>query len=395
MRLLVAVDGHIIRTPDNKFWCKTIYSYGFFERYLNVFEDVTVVARVKDVEKLEGKYKRIDGEHVEVRGMPFYQGPVQLLKKYIPIQKALRNIDKGCDAALFRLPEQSCQMAYRHMRKGLPFAGEIVYDPTDDLKRTDIGIILRFLNNRISKNLKEFCAKANGVSYVTEHTIQEHYPSYARLHGEDREHFESYYSTITLADSAFTTAREFTVQDSITIVLCDAAINSDRKGEKTFLEALAKLRNKGLDVKGILIGDGSMLGYFKKMAEDLGIKSNVQFTGLLPSSKDVQDVMKTADIFVFPTQAEGLPRGILEAMAVGMPVLSTPVGGIPEVIDRKYLFEPNDVDGFANEIERLMENPDELTQMSKNNFQRSLDFQNDRLQARRDAFYTRLKNLCK
>ena len=90
MRLLVAVDGHIMRTPDNKFWCKTIYSYGFFERYLNVFEDVTVVARVKDVDKLEGKYKRIDGEHVEVRGMPFYQGPVQLLKKYIPIQKALR-----------------------------------------------------------------------------------------------------------------------------------------------------------------------------------------------------------------------------------------------------------------------------------------------------------------
>ena len=57
---------------------------------------------------------------------------------------------------------------------------------------------------------------------------------------------------------------------------------------------------------------------------------------------------------MFPTQAEGLPRGILEAMAVGMPVLSTPVGGIPEIIEKDYLFSPFDAEAFANKICYLM-----------------------------------------
>ena len=51
MRLLVAVDGHLVRTPDNKYWCKTIYSYDFFGRYLNVFDDVYLLKKDIDVEQ--------------------------------------------------------------------------------------------------------------------------------------------------------------------------------------------------------------------------------------------------------------------------------------------------------------------------------------------------------
>lgn len=395
MRLLVAVDGHILMTPDRKYWCKTIYSYAFFERYLNVFDDVTVVARVKEVSELEGRFNRIDGDHVDVRGMPFYQGPKQLFFKYMSIQRALRNIDENCDAALFRLPDQSCQMAYNHMRKNIPFAGEIVYDPTDDLNRKDTGFVLRLLNMIISNNLKKFCSAANGVSYVTEHTIQDHFPSYARLYGEDREHFESFYSTITLSEKSFTGPRKYIKKESVTVALCDAAMNSNRKGESVFLEVVARLKKQGIDIHGLLIGDGSMLGFFKSEADRLGIRDDILFTGLLPSSDQVQDIMKKADIYLFPTQAEGLPRSVLEAMALGMPVLSTPIGGIPEIIDSKYLFKPDDVEGFTGEIIRLVNKPNELTEMSEMNYNKSLEFTNEKLQIRRDEFYAKLRRLCK
>ena len=171
-------------------------------------------------------------------------------------------------------------------------------------------------------------------------------------------------------------------------------MNSERKGEKILIKTVKICRDKGYDVRAIIIGDGSLRSSFEQYAKDLEVSEYVEFTGLLPSSDEVRKVMLKADIFVFPTQGEGLPRGILEAMAIGMPVLSTPVGGIPEVIERKYLFNPMDADAYADSICRLIDKPAELTSMSRKNFKKSLEFRNELLQLKRDEFYIKLKALC-
>ena len=116
---------------------------------------------------------------------------------------------------------------------------------------------------------------------------------------------------------------------------------------------------------------------------------------MLSSSDAVRERLKKADIFVFPTQAEGLPRGILEAMAGGMPVLSTPVGGIPEVLEKRYMFDPLDAEAFANAVYRLMDDPSELNKMSRHNFSVAENYKNTILQERREQFYKKLKALVK
>ena len=393
MKLLVATDAHIFRTPDGACWCKSIYGYEFWTRYLNIFDDVKIVTRVKNVPELKGKKLRVDGNHVEVFGIPFYQGPKELLKKYLRIHKELKGIDKDCDAALFRMPSQTASMVYSHLSKTTPVAGEIVYDMMDDVNQPGQGTILKFLNIITSRKLKKFCLNANGVSYVTEHSIQQHYPSYSILHGESKQFFNTYYSTITLSDNAFTGPRDYTDNEGLKIVLSSVAMNSERKGEKVVIETVRKCRDKGYNVSAILIGDGTLRSSFEKYAEDLSVSDYVEFTGLLPSSDNVRDVMLNADMFVFPTMGEGLPRGILEAMAIGMPVLSTPVGGIPEVIDNKYLFNPLDSSGFSDMICHLMDNKQELNEMSKINFKKSLEYRNEILQDRRNDFYNKLKKL--
>ena len=275
----------------------------------------------------------------------------------------------------------------------MPVAGEVVYDMMDDVNQPGQGPVLKLLNIITSNRLKKFCLKANGVSYVTEHSIQKHYPAYSMLHGETNEHFHTYYSTITLSDKAFTGPRDFTNNVSIKLVLSSVAMNSERKGEKVVIETVKKCRDLGYEVSAILIGDGTLRKSFEDYANQLGIDQYIEFTGLLPSSDHVREVMQNADMFVFPTMGEGLPRGILEAMAIGMPVLSTPVGGIPEVIDRKYLFDPLDSDGFAKMICHLIDNKNELNEMSKTNFNKSKEFRNSILQKRRDEFYFKLKDL--
>lgn len=395
MKLLVATDAHIFRTPDGKHWCKSIYGYDFWKRYLNVFDEVRIVARMKEVPSMEGKKLLVDGDRVEVFGLPFYQGPKQLAFKYMSIQKALANVDEGCDAALLRMPSQTATMVWKHLGKGIPLAGEIVYDLTDDVNQKGANSIVKILNRMQSNNLAKFCLTANGVSYVTEKSIQDHYPSYARLHGEDSEHFETFYSTITLSDDAFTGQRDYRDQNGITLVLSSVAMNSERKGEKILIKAVKTCRDRGYDVRAIIIGDGALRPSFEEYAKELGITDFVEFTGLLPSSDEVRKVMMRADMFVFPTQGEGLPRGILEAMAIGMPVLSTPVGGIPEVIDRKYLFDPMDSDAYANEVCRLLDHKEELSEMSRKNYKKSLEFRNELLQIKRNEFYGKLRALCR
>ena len=172
-------------------------------------------------------------------------------------------------------------------------------------------------------------------------------------------------------------------------------MNTERKGEPVLIHAVKQARDKGYDVDALIIGDGSMRETFENLARSLGISKYIKFTGRLASSDEVRNVMCGADIFVFPTQAEGLPRGILEAMAIGLPVLSTPVGGIPEIIDKKYLFDAQDIDGFSNMICHLFNNCEEMTAMSANNYAKSLEFKNNILQERRNAFYKKLFQLGK
>lgn len=391
MKLMVATDAHIFKTPDGKYWSKNIYEYQFWTRYLNVFDSVRIVARVKSVENHE-KLAAVDGPGVEVFGIPFYQGPKQLLKKYLSIQKALKGVSEGCDAALFRLPSQTAQMALNHTNKEIPIAGEIVYDPFDDLTRPEDGFVLRVLRKQIHRNMKKFCLVANGVSYVTNESIQKHYPSYARLHGEDSKHFETSYSTITLTSNAFTAPRDYTGKKSLCAALSAVSMNDDRKGVKVLIDAVKEGRDKGYDLKAVIIGDGSMRPSFEQYALERGVENYITFTGLLPSSDAVREVMLDADIFVFPTQAEGLPRGILEAMAIGMPVLSTPVGGIPEVLDEDCMFDPKDSHGFCMAMCGFLDDTEKMTQLSKKNFEISKQYENDKLQKKRDEFYRKIAN---
>ena len=132
-------------------------------------------------------------------------------------------------------------------------------------------------------------------------------------------------------------------------------------------------------------------GYAKKCE----ISDKIFFTGLLPSSDDVREELLKSDIFVFPTKGEGLPRGVLEAMATGMPVVTTPVGGIPEVIEEEFLFHANDIEGFIGCLQRLMNNPEKMNIISAKNYEKSLEFRNDILQKKRNAFYRKLAALAK
>lgn len=391
MNVLVAVDAQLFMTPDGKVWSKTIYGYDFWKRYLDVFETVKVVSRLgkADYTQVEG-YLRSDGDNVSFAPMPMVRGMKGYVKNVISFIKDAKKAVRDEDCAIIRLPSiPATFVEFVYARKHKPYVLEVVVDPLNAYAGNKLAAKI------LTEQLKKSCLNANGVSYVTQYALQEQYPSRARVSGKNtEEYFESYYSSIILKDSFFAPARDYSqIGNKVKLVHTANNINNDVKGHDVVIEVVKKLNDLGIDASVTFIGDGDLRPELEKMAEVLGVGTKVVFTGLLGSAMEVREKLLEADIFILPTKAEGLPRAVIEAMAVGLPCLSTPVNGIPELLEKEYMFDPMDSQGFTKKIVELLQNPEKMGQTSMRNINKAREYEETVLQKRRIELYTKLKNL--
>lgn len=119
------------------------------------------------------------------------------------------------------------------------------------------------------------------------------------------------------------------VPDTTTLV--SVARLSAQKGQVTLLRALARVASSGRDVRLVLVGDGELRASIEAEARALGVADRLVITGWA-SGDEVQRHLREARAFVLPSYAEGLPVVMMEALAMGRPVLSTYVAGIPELV---------------------------------------------------------------
>lgn len=103
------------------------------------------------------------------------------------------------------------------------------------------------------------------------------------------------------------------------------------KGHRILIQALALLQSRGQDYKCALIGDGPERCDLESLAGHLGIADKVRFMGSMAHQQTLT-LVSQADVFVLASFAEGLPVALMEAMALGIPCVSTPIAGIPELI---------------------------------------------------------------
>lgn len=128
------------------------------------------------------------------------------------------------------------------------------------------------------------------------------------------------------------------------------------KGIPNLLQALAQLRKKREDWHLDIVGDGPARMEYERLVLSLGLVDKVSFRGL-KLREEVAEFMRQADIFVLSSLWENLPCVAIEAMASGLPIVATIVGGIPEIIDDKIgvLVPPNDSKSLAEALEYMVE----------------------------------------
>lgn len=131
-----------------------------------------------------------------------------------------------------------------------------------------------------------------------------------------------------------------------------------QKGHRFLIAAMPAIHEKFPDTHFLFVGEGELRQDLVNQVTQLGLEKTVHFLGM---RQDIPELLALSDVFVLPSLWEGLPNSVLEAMAMGTPVIATNVDGCPEVIrngETGLLVPPEDPEALAQAICRLLGDPD-------------------------------------
>lgn len=393
MKLLLILESHFFVDNNGDVWCDRVVDYNFLKRYMTSFSEVIVCGRTD--EHNNEKYKlKVTGPCVSFRKLPNFYGVNGLLKNIFKIRKLIKIYTSEADVVLYRVPTPLSLFTYKEVLKQNKVLG-VEFMISADKMIEGKGIIKRFLNKRIDHIAKDICKRANGVSYVTEYVLQQKYPCKSHIIGRDtNEYFTASYSTIELDKNNLELRKwNINIKPEKYKIIHTGFMDTYRKGQDILIKALKILINDGLNVELTLIGDGKKKLEFENLAQELCIAERVNFTGSIEDKQKIFDYLKESNLLVFPTESEGLPRTIIEAMAVGLPCVSSPVDGITELLDSNCLVKERNPEEYAKKIEELLSDWELMIKIGKQNYNKALKYEKSILDKKRKDFYKKLCNL--
>ena len=165
---------------------------------------------------------------------------------------------------------------------------------------------------------------------------------------------------------------------------------SQEKGHSALIDAFALVHRKFAHVRLRLLGGGGLETTLKQQVHDLGLDGVVEFCGF---GNDVPGFLRTLDVYVLPSWSEAQPLGLMEAIASGLPVVATAVGGVPNIVqttDSGWLCEPNNPEGLAAAMELAMANRDRAALTARARILATQLYSSQRMAADYDGLYRKL-----
>lgn len=158
--------------------------------------------------------------------------------------------------------------------------------------------------------------------------------------------------------------KELNLPENAFVIVSVGELNKN-KNHETIIKAISKLENQ--NIYYVICGKGVLNSYLESLILDLGLERQVKLLGY---RTDVSDIYQASDVFAFPSKREGLGLAALEAMASGLPIITSNIHGIVDYsVDGEtgYCCDPEDVAGFAKAIMKLYKDRDMVKKMSSHN----------------------------
>lgn len=244
-------------------------------------------------------------------------------------------------------------------------------------------LIERQFDHRVAQTVDYFVVVSNEVGRVLQQ--KHHFPA---------EKIKTIYygiAPVTLTEKPIALLRQELGLSPTSTVISMVARLSPEKGHKILLEAVAQVQpHLTRQIEVLVVGTGPLLNDLKNYARELGLEEVVKFTGRLDNQK-VRQILPICDIITLPSEIEGLPYAITEAMSLSKPVIASRVGGIPEqIIDGEtgLLIPPHNPSVLAEALWRLVENPELACQMGQQAYHRyQTHFTFERMLQEHEALY--------
>ncbi len=372
-------EYHFLRGPDGVY-TDSVYPYDWWAGVRAVFEEVSVIARVRDAPLPEGA-RRVDGPGLEVVPVPDFVGSRGLARQAVALGRIAWDTARRSDAFLLRTPGvigTALREALRVSRS--PYGIAVVGDPGESLLAGDRA--MQAMRRASRWILREQVRGAAASRYSTERHLQRLFPPRTGT-------FSVGVSDLTLPDDVLdgpgATIRD---DDRLSIVFL-GSLERSYKGLDVLLDALAQTTLPHTLEIG---GGGRLRATYEGHAAHRGLRGRATFHGFVTPGHGVYDFLRPHDLLVLPSRTEGMPRVLVEGMAVGLPALATPVGGVVELLEPAEQVPVGNAAALARAIDVLARDAGRRRRLGAANRLRAREFRASVADAKLDAFYRAIRD---
>jgi glycosyltransferase involved in cell wall biosynthesis len=346
-----------------------------FDRYLEHFNLLTIVSRFKVNQTISTFHNKITSSKVNFIG---FENQSTFLNRFVfrkIYKKKLTTIINDLDGLIIRVPSEigflAAEIAYEHR---IPYICEVVACPVDAMDGNS-NVKSTLYKNIIKSAMKDSVARADGCLYVTDSFLQERYPNYG---------FNVSASNVEID---IITAPKVHLAKSVYRITLVGNLDSHHKGYELLYKTLEEMDKKlNFNIEVILVGLGTLY------KQDLNFENiNVNFIGGL-TKNEVFSILDGSDLYIQPSNQEGLPRATIEAMSRGLPCVVSDAGGLPELINANLVHCKNDHMNLAKLIMEILTSPKIYNVAARENTKMVKKFLSTELKVKRFHFYNQLKN---
>ena len=359
-------------------YCSTTLTDELFNRYFCVVDKLYIATRVYHINMtyVEAHQEKITLDNVVIMEFPNLSTLRGIAIELRNAKRKLHNIVKNVDLVFIRggIIALLGAEAARKLKK--PYLIECSGCAWDAYWNYNLlgKIIAPYMEYRTKRDVRD----ASYVIYVTEKWLQNRYPtngvstnaSNVILNSIDDKVLELRLEKVKKFDH-----KKIRVGTT-------GGIGNKAKGQQFVIEAMKRLEEK-YDILYELVGEGDS-SYLEEIAKKNGVFEKVIFKGQL-THEEVLTWIDSLDFYIQPSLQEGLPRSLIEAMSRGCPAIGSTTAGIPELLDKKFVFKRGSVNDLVKIMKKIFEI--DLRENAIRNFNKSKEYQIDLLNDRRTELY--------
>lgn len=362
---------------NNKYYTYGTMNKEKFDEYKKYFGDITAVVKVM---KKNDSNKDIIQEKNYVGNI----GVKEVLPNYRNVINVVRKQMKETDFAIIRMHSIIGIVACKEARKNkIPYMIEMVSCPHDALWYHG-GIKYKILMPIIVAITKYELKKSKNTIYVTNKFLQKRYPTGGKFIGCSDVKLKSLSNNVLENRLKKITLKKENEVYKLGLI---GSLNVGFKGHKIAIKAISKL-NKNINIELHFLSSGNKEKWIN-CAKKNKVEDKVFFDGVLPHD-EVYNWLDEIDIFLNPSLQEGLPRALIEAMSRGCPALGSTVGGIPELLNEKFIISNNSYKQLSKLITNLIENKELMKEAAIINFDKSKEYEKQKLDLKKANFYKQI-----